>query len=356
MQNQVKWDPSESILPMKSVNTGSFIGGLVFILFGVVLSVGFIYIFIGQIIQHGFNLNAVIMLLIFMIMPLISLLIGLCIVFQQDITEITPEKITYTSKGLFERKEWQEPISNYDGVYRTFLSNSKNTITSSFLVRLRHKNDSSKNVSLFWSPAWSEDVITEALSRFSRLLNVSILFDGRPAYWQGVEIIERKPTKSEVQNLTYWSSHKKLLNFVYFCLFVFVVFPLMLFFIFRTDLDAICSIAWPSVDGKVVISKIEHAPSTFPIVFYTYTVSGINYTSGIISFVSLTSELRKWNIEDYAVGKIVKVFYRPSDPKRSVLEPGIPFKYVLNKLRSQVLLFMVLFFLIYISCVGMVKG
>lgn len=105
--------------------------------------------------------------------------------------------------------------------------------------------------------------------------------------------------------------------------------------------DARASSAWPSTEGKIISSRVEKktnttytagrpinsAPSYFANIFYEYTVGDMKYSYKRISFgdygnsdYSRAEEI----INRYPEGKKIQVFYKPSDPNNSVLEPGIP--------------------------------
>lgn len=78
------------------------------------------------------------------------------------------------------------------------------------------------------------------------------------------------------------------------------------------------SLTWPTVSGRITASRIESGRETDAVVFkYRYTVDGRTYTGTRANFA-----LRSVRLHDYPVGLPVVVYYRPSHPKTSVLEPG----------------------------------
>ena len=96
------------------------------------------------------------------------------------------------------------------------------------------------------------------------------------------------------------------------------------------------SSSWPSVDGVIRSVNIErqmsssgdHGPSTTYAagVTYDYAFDGKTFSGNRIRMVKVFSSDQSCAMEDerrYPVGKQVKVFYSPSDPADSVLEPGV---------------------------------
>jgi len=96
------------------------------------------------------------------------------------------------------------------------------------------------------------------------------------------------------------------------------------------------SSSWPSVDGVIRTVKIEeqtsnsgdHGPSTTYAagVTYDYAFDGKTFSGNRIRMVRVFSSDQSYAMEDerrYPVGKTVKVFYSPTDPADSVLEPGV---------------------------------
>jgi hypothetical protein len=93
---------------------------------------------------------------------------------------------------------------------------------------------------------------------------------------------------------------------------------------------ALRSTSWPSVQGSVEDSKARTDKvnpgkggwTYFHDFRYSYTVNGVTYTNDTISLVpvhdSTQAEARK-----YPKGKSVIVYYDPSNPERSALEPGL---------------------------------
>lgn len=103
--------------------------------------------------------------------------------------------------------------------------------------------------------------------------------------------------------------------------------------------NAQASLSWPSTEGKIISSRVESKISTnsgkqristtsyFADIMHEYTVRDKEYSSKIISFGNYNSSDRSRAeeiVNRYPDGKKIQVFYNPSDPDNSVLEPGIP--------------------------------
>ena len=88
---------------------------------------------------------------------------------------------------------------------------------------------------------------------------------------------------------------------------------------------------WPSVEGRVTTSEITKANvggeqvSWQPKIEYTYKVDCRDYVSKTIGYHmsgGTTADASSMTVADYPSGKSVSVFYDPTRPSRSVLEPG----------------------------------
>jgi Protein of unknown function (DUF3592) len=89
---------------------------------------------------------------------------------------------------------------------------------------------------------------------------------------------------------------------------------------------------WKTVSGEIKSSKIYDEGMgknriKKPIIKYIYLVNGAQYQGGNIYFddensrskLSYTNQM----VSKYPVGKQALVYYNPSEPQSSVLEPGI---------------------------------
>jgi len=99
----------------------------------------------------------------------------------------------------------------------------------------------------------------------------------------------------------------------------------------RCVLQAQASSAWPHVAGEVTRSEIKassgEGSSYAPHILYSYQVSGQPFEGSDICFgiknVSATYAFARSLTERYRTGAPVMVYYNPSEPAMSVLEPGI---------------------------------
>ncbi|NIT53573.1 MAG: DUF3592 domain-containing protein [candidate division Zixibacteria bacterium] len=88
---------------------------------------------------------------------------------------------------------------------------------------------------------------------------------------------------------------------------------------------------WPTVDGEILLAQRHRGRRARHIkrFEYRYAVDGIEHTSTRAAFVRvpyIDPLYRK-----YRSGQAIKVYYDPSDPTRSVIEPGAPVLGVLAK-------------------------
>jgi hypothetical protein len=86
------------------------------------------------------------------------------------------------------------------------------------------------------------------------------------------------------------------------------------------------SIAWPTAQGKIVYSHARSARTPETLLWYEYFVNqqrfmASNYRNGgnVTPFDSVAEAAAK----RYPVGRVVTVYYDPSDPAQALLEPGV---------------------------------
>ncbi len=100
----------------------------------------------------------------------------------------------------------------------------------------------------------------------------------------------------------------------------------------RSLIHARASSTWPHVPGEIKHSEINQSSdsdgtSYSPLVRYSYSVSGQSFTGERICFglakMSAGYQFAQAYIERYRVGSAVLVYYDPTQPSSSVLEPGI---------------------------------
>ena len=97
------------------------------------------------------------------------------------------------------------------------------------------------------------------------------------------------------------------------------------------------SVNWPQVEGRIVASSIDERQRVRqgrtlrrykPIVAYEYEVNGQYHKSNRIAHgVTKRSESRQeveTLLADYPMGAEVPIYYSPSNPRSSVLKPGLP--------------------------------
>ncbi len=93
---------------------------------------------------------------------------------------------------------------------------------------------------------------------------------------------------------------------------------------------------WPTAQGKVVSSRVttnisrdsdgDRSTTYGAEINYRYEVDGYEYSGDRRSFADYSSSNRRRAekiIARFAPGAEVDVYYRPDDPEKSVLEPGI---------------------------------
>jgi hypothetical protein len=95
------------------------------------------------------------------------------------------------------------------------------------------------------------------------------------------------------------------------------------------------SLSWPSTEGEIAHAALVYQPetgvsssitSTYKAdIGYRYKVNGANYSSSRISLLDLASAApgpAQGVVLRYPEKSRVHVYYDPSDPSKSVLEPG----------------------------------
>jgi len=96
---------------------------------------------------------------------------------------------------------------------------------------------------------------------------------------------------------------------------------------------------WPSIEGTILSSEIStrnelnsdtHTRDYYYMskVSYNYTLDGAVYTSTMISVINNNKEYvieseAQAIIDNYPIGKKVKVYYNPDNPSEAFLEPGM---------------------------------
>ncbi len=96
--------------------------------------------------------------------------------------------------------------------------------------------------------------------------------------------------------------------------------------------NARASADWPTAQGQITASEIEHSTDSdgddvyTPHVSYTYQANGLSYENFTIKFGETSYGDESTALEvlsRYPVGQAVTVHYDPADPDRAVLEAGV---------------------------------
>jgi len=105
---------------------------------------------------------------------------------------------------------------------------------------------------------------------------------------------------------------------------------------FKTVVRGLESVRWPHAEGLITLSEIEHHRSTTtsggiatftkrPNIHYNYQVGGVAYQGKRIYFISngTGSAWVSTKLKRYPKNSRARVYYNPSNPSESVLEPGV---------------------------------
>lgn len=91
---------------------------------------------------------------------------------------------------------------------------------------------------------------------------------------------------------------------------------------------------WPTIEGKVALSKIEvtdtggdYPHDVFaPIIEYKYTIDGVSKTSRRLAMADINPSGKasaEAVLKRYKVGSAVRVYLSPQDHEMTILEPGV---------------------------------
>lgn len=108
----------------------------------------------------------------------------------------------------------------------------------------------------------------------------------------------------------------------------------LIYFSLRSRKKADASQSWPSINGQVTESRVDHSTSIdsdgdqrasyTPVVRYTYQVMGQTYTGKNISFGGQPSYGNPGKaqaaLERFPAGEVIAVYYNPENPSEAVLE------------------------------------
>jgi hypothetical protein len=125
---------------------------------------------------------------------------------------------------------------------------------------------------------------------------------------------------------------KRTIPFPVYCFFsIFVIAGLIFLGFSIAELwNARASLSWLSCEGTVTRSEVERSGhkggSTYGVsIHYDYTVAAQRYTGNkycFAPFESSNSRPAKRIVAEHPVGSVVKVYYAPDSPEKSVLVPG----------------------------------
>ena len=109
------------------------------------------------------------------------------------------------------------------------------------------------------------------------------------------------------------------------------IFGLALFFLFiKTLRFAVSSKNWPRVEGTIVSSDVaEDDEGYYPAISFSYTVDGVDYTSTsfnpneLVARSIMGKKAAENKIRTLPIGAPIKIYYKPDDPRKAVLEPGV---------------------------------
>jgi hypothetical protein len=102
----------------------------------------------------------------------------------------------------------------------------------------------------------------------------------------------------------------------------------------RQAMHSYASVNWPTTDGKIIFSEVVKHDSTNSIIYradirYDYTVNGRSYAGHCVAYGedgSTDSQHERQLVSKYQPEKVVVVFYKPTDPEVSLLEPGLTWR------------------------------
>jgi hypothetical protein len=136
-----------------------------------------------------------------------------------------------------------------------------------------------------------------------------------------------------------WLDRVALCVQLFFAAIFLVVGPLLLVNMGLQAIQAVHSSSWPSVDGVVTESRIDHATdirgrkTDMPKITYRYSVDGVEHVGSRLFFGSQYSESwtagAKWTahtqeyIARYPTGTPLQVHYDPDHAATSVVEAGV---------------------------------
>ncbi|MBN1382072.1 MAG: tetratricopeptide repeat protein [Deltaproteobacteria bacterium] len=174
-KNRILWTPSESTLPMQTLQRSSVIGGIVVSLFAAAWFGGLLTMIVLATLKEGPDIAMSIMMLLFASPGALFLYFGLSMIVSNRGIFITRENVQVTDRSLFRKTDWLEPLSGYTGVLRkmVYYSGGKgHSSRTDFLILLAHA-DIKKQIPLFQSP--SSKHWHAASERFADVFQLALL-------------------------------------------------------------------------------------------------------------------------------------------------------------------------------------
>lgn len=86
---------------------------------------------------------------------------------------------------------------------------------------------------------------------------------------------------------------------------------------------------WPSVNGTVLVSKVETDAdlNRFPVIEYSYTIAGVERTNNKVyafGYVSTSGSQAAFVVKQFPPGKTIAVFYNPHNVTDAILLKSLP--------------------------------
>ncbi len=179
--NTVFWGPAEGSFPMKHSISGNRLAGAIALFIGSVW-VSFFVDDILKALEPAFLLPELLMMLLVTLPGVFVLIYGMSEYVYHEETTVYQDRISWTRRGLSGKREWQEPVSSYQGVLKEHLywDQSDTPGRSSHMIysiRLVHV-DSGKEVILYRAESSMLVPPTDWLEkwkRYAELLQLPVL-------------------------------------------------------------------------------------------------------------------------------------------------------------------------------------
>lgn len=191
-RNKIVWTPDERILPMRSVQRGSRIGGAFIVLFSLAWCGALYASIIMGTIKKGADIPMTLFLFVFSLPGLVFLYAGLSSLFGRTEVTLGSDTVGVVRKGVGRSRRWEEPLRAFTGVLRRAVHHQSDNGPdyTEYQILLAH-SDPQKEVRLFnarssagWESAWRS---------FAELLRLPLLDESELGIYRvGGEEPERK--------------------------------------------------------------------------------------------------------------------------------------------------------------------